>query len=32
MLTPNHSHAAMMGVFGMLAVGLMVFAFRHITP
>jgi nitric oxide reductase subunit B len=32
MLTPNHGHAAMMGVFGMLAVALMVFAFRHVTP
>jgi nitric oxide reductase subunit B len=29
-LTPNHGHAAMMGVFGMLAVGLMVFAFRQV--
>jgi nitric oxide reductase subunit B len=29
-LTPNHGHAAMMGVFGMLAVALMVFAFRQI--
>jgi nitric oxide reductase subunit B len=28
-LTPNHGHAAMMGVFGMLAVALMVFAFRQ---
>ena len=26
MLTPNHAHAAFMGVFGMLAVALMVFA------
>lgn len=32
MLTPNHGHAAMMGVFGMLAVALMVFAFRQVTP
>jgi nitric oxide reductase subunit B len=32
MLTPNHGHAAMMGVFGMLAVAMMVFAFRHVTP
>jgi nitric oxide reductase subunit B len=29
MLTPNHGHAAMMGVFGMLAVALMVFAIRQ---
>ncbi|MBI3665627.1 MAG: nitric-oxide reductase large subunit [Acidobacteria bacterium] len=28
-LTPNHGHAAMMGVFGMLAVALMVFALRQ---
>lgn len=28
-LTPNHGHAAMMGVFGMLGVGLMVFALRQ---
>jgi nitric oxide reductase subunit B len=27
--TPNHGHAAMMGVFGMLGVALMVFAFRQ---
>ena len=32
MLTPNHGHAAFMGVFGMLAVALMVFAFRQVTP
>ncbi len=32
MLTPNHGHAAMMGVFGMLAVAMMVFALRHLTP
>jgi nitric oxide reductase subunit B len=32
MLTPNHAHAAFMGVFGMLAVALMVFAFRQVTP
>lgn len=31
MLTPNHGHAAMMGVFGMLAVALMVFAIRHVS-
>lgn len=30
MLTPNHAHAAMMGVFGMLAVALMVFVFRQV--
>jgi len=30
-LTPNHGHAAMMGVFGMLAVALMVFAFRQVS-
>jgi nitric oxide reductase subunit B len=30
MLTPNHGHAAMMGVFGMLAMGLMVFALRQV--
>ena len=29
-LTPNHGHAAMMGVFGMLAVAFMVFAMRHV--
>lgn len=29
-LTPNHGHAAMMGVFGMLGVALMVFAFRQV--
>jgi len=32
MLTPNHAHAAFMGVFGMLAIALMVFAFRQVTP
>lgn len=32
MLTPNHGHAAFMGVFGMLAVALMIFAFRQVTP
>ncbi len=31
-LTPNHGHAAMMGVFGMLAMALMVFALRQVTP
>jgi len=30
MLTPNHGHAAMMGVFGMLSLALMVFALRHV--
>jgi nitric oxide reductase subunit B len=30
-LTPNHGHAAMMGVFGMLAVGLMVFVLRELV-
>ncbi len=29
MLTPNHGHAAMMGVFGMLAVALMTFVLRE---
>ena len=30
LLTPNHGHAAMMGVFGMLALALMVFTFRQV--
>jgi nitric oxide reductase subunit B len=30
MLTPNHGHAAMMGVFGMLAVAMTVFALRQV--
>jgi nitric oxide reductase subunit B len=30
-LTPNHGHAAMMGVFGVLAVALMVFVLRQTT-
>ncbi len=30
-LTPNHGHAAMMGVFGMLALGLMVFCLRQLS-
>ena len=30
LLTPNHGHAAMMGVFGMFAVAFMVFAFRQV--
>ncbi len=29
-LTPNHGHAAMMGVFGLLGVALMVFAMRRV--
>ena len=32
LLTTNHGHAAMMGVFGMLAVALMVFAMRQTLP
>ena len=32
MLTPNHGHAAMMGVFGMLGVALIVFAMRQMLP
>lgn len=31
-LTANHGHAAMMGVYGMLAVGLALFALRYIIP
>jgi nitric oxide reductase subunit B len=30
-LTVNHGHAAMMGVFGMLAVALLVFSVRHVS-
>ncbi|HKV53320.1 MAG TPA: cbb3-type cytochrome c oxidase subunit I [Candidatus Binataceae bacterium] len=30
MLTPNHGHAAFAGVFGMLAIALMVFAYRQV--
>src|ERR1700674_18562 len=30
-LTPNHGHAAMMGVFGMLGAGLMVFVLREVV-
>ena len=30
-LTPNHGHASMMGVFGMLALALMVFVLRQTT-
>lgn len=29
-LTPNHGHAALMGVFGMLAIALMVFVLRQV--
>jgi nitric oxide reductase subunit B len=31
-LTPNHGHAAMMGVYGMLAVGLALFCLRYLMP
>jgi nitric oxide reductase subunit B len=31
-LTANHSHAAMMGVYGMLAVGLALFCLRYMIP
>jgi nitric oxide reductase subunit B len=31
MLTPNHGHAALMGVFGMLAIALMIFALRQVS-
>lgn len=31
-LTANHAHGAMMGVYGMLAVGMAMFAFRYIIP
>ncbi|MGO8990494.1 MAG: nitric-oxide reductase large subunit [bacterium] len=31
-LTPNHGHAAMMGVFGMFAIAFMVFATRQVLP
>ena len=30
-LTVNHGHAAMMGVFGMLAIALLVFSVRHVS-
>lgn len=30
-LTPNHGHAALMGVFGMLAIALMTLVARHVT-
>lgn len=31
-LTPNHGHGAMMGVYGMMAVGLALFCLRYIIP
>jgi nitric oxide reductase subunit B len=31
-LTANHGHAAMMGVYGMLAVGLALFCLRYMIP
>jgi nitric oxide reductase subunit B len=31
-LTPNHGHAAMMGVYGLLAVGLSLFCLRYMVP
>ncbi|WP_084220031.1 nitric-oxide reductase large subunit [Spirillospora albida] len=31
-LTANHGHAAMMGVYGMLAVGFAIFALRYLVP
>lgn len=31
-LTSNHGHAAMMGVYGMLAAGLALFALRYLVP
>jgi nitric oxide reductase subunit B len=31
-LTPNHGHAALMGVFGMFAISFMVFAIRQTLP
>ncbi len=31
-LTANHAHAAMMGVYGMLAVGLAIFCLRYMVP
>jgi nitric oxide reductase subunit B len=31
-LTPNHGHAAMMGVFGMFSISFMVFAIRQVLP
>ena len=31
-LTANHAHAAMMGVYGMLAIGLAIFCLRYLVP
>ena len=31
-LTANHGHAAMMGVYGMLALGLALFCLRYLIP
>ena len=31
-LTANHAHGAMMGVYGMLAIGLALFALRYVIP
>src|SRR3546814_8042902 len=31
LLTPNHGHAALMGVFGMLAIALTVFVLHQVT-
>lgn len=31
-LTPNHGHAALMGVFGMFAIAFMVFSMRQVMP
>lgn len=31
-LTANHAHGSMMGVYGMLAIGLAIFALRYIIP
>jgi nitric oxide reductase subunit B len=31
-LTPNHGHAALMGVFGMFSIAFMVFAIRQVLP
>ena len=31
-LTANHAHAAMMGVYGMLAIGLALFCLRYLIP
>src|SRR4029078_6045945 len=31
-LTANHGHAAMMGVYGMLALGLALFCLRYLSP